>query len=50
MKPTHPRALAAQQKSPQGEALAWQLERSPCLPRLEKAQSNEDPVQPKIDK
>ena len=50
LQPTHPRALAAQQKSLQEEALVWRLERSPCLPRLEKARSNEDPAQPKTNK
>ena len=40
-----------QEKPPQWEARAPQLESSPCSPQLEKSPcSNEDPVQPKIDK
>ena len=46
-----PRACVPQEKPPQWEALAPQLESNPCSPQLEKSPcSSEDPVQPKINK
>ena len=53
LKPTHPKAHALQQeKPPQCEAQAPQLERSPLLAatRKEPGCSNKDPAQPKINK
>ena len=45
LKPENPRACATQEKPPQWEALAPQLESSPCSPSLEKSLcSNEDPA------
>ena len=46
----HTRAHAPQEKPLQQEALALQLECSPCSPQLEKSLcSNKDPAQPKIN-
>ena len=48
-KPTHPRASTPQEKPPQWEARAPQLESSPHSPQLEKSLcSNDDSAQPKI--
>ena len=49
LKPTCPRACALQEeKLPQWEACAQQLESSPCSAQLEKSRSNENQVKVKV--
>ena len=49
LKPACPGVHTLQQEEPPQEAPAPQLETSPCSPQLEKAHSNKDPAQPKLN-